>query len=98
MVTMCGRCGHRVRAEVGVTDGRAALVYFDDERTSESYDEHVASCPGCGQRLAGEGLQGSPPVAVSLTACEIAEALGIPTEAARALISSAAPGEGRKTE
>ena len=98
MITMCGQCGHRVRAEVGVTDGRGVLVYFDDDRTSESYAEYVASCPGCGQRLAGNGLQGSPLVTVSLTAREIAEALGIPTEAARALISSAAPGGGRKTK
>ena len=95
MVTMCGRCGHRVRAEVGATDGRGVFVYFDDDRASESYAEHVASCPGCGQSLAGEGLQGSSPVAVSLTAREIAEALAIPTEAARALVSSAAPGGGR---
>ena len=74
------------------------MTYFDDDRTSEPYAEHAASCPGCGQSLAGEGLQGSPPVAVSLTAREIAEALGIPTEAARALVSSAAQGEGRKTK
>ena len=98
MITMCGRCGHRVRAEVGVTHGRGALVYFDDDRASESYAEHAPSCPGCAQRLAGERLQGSPPVTVSLTAREIAEALGIPTEAARALVSSAAPGGERNTK
>jgi hypothetical protein len=98
MVMMCGRCGHRVRAEVDVTDGRGVLVYFDDDRMSKSYAEQVASCPGCGQDLAGDGLQGSPPVTVSLTAREIAEALAIPTEAARALVSSAARGGGRNTK
>ena len=81
-----------------MTGGRGILTYFDDDRTSESYAEHVASCPGCGQSLAGEGLQGSPPVAVSLTAREIAEALGIPAKAARALVSSAATGGGRKAK
>jgi hypothetical protein len=98
MVTMCGRCGHRVRAEVGVTDGHGTLTYFDDDRASESYAEHAASCPGCGQSLVGDGLRGSPPVTVSLTAREIAEALGIPMEAARALVSSAARGGGRETK
>jgi hypothetical protein len=98
MVTMCGRCGHRVRVEVGVTEGRGVSVYFDDDRASESYAEHMASCPGCGQSLAGEGLQGSSPVAVSLTAHEIGEALGIPTEVARALVSSAAQDGGRNTK
>ena len=80
-----------------MTDGRGVLVYFDD-RASESYAEHVACCPGCGQSLAGEGLQGSSPGAVSLTAREIAEALAIPTEAARTLVSSAAQGGGRNTK
>jgi hypothetical protein len=98
MITMCGRCGHRVRAEVGVTDGRGVLVYFDDDRASGSYAEHVVDCPCCERRLAEDGLQGSPPATVSLTAREIAEALGIPTEAARALVSSAAAGGGRKTK
>ena len=81
-----------------MTDGRGVLVYFDDDRASESYAEHAASCPGCGQSLAGEGLRGSSPATVFLTAHEIAEALGIPTEAARALVSSAAQGGGRKAK
>lgn len=81
-----------------MADGRGVLTYFDDDGTSGSYGEHVARCPACGRRLAGEAPRGSAPVAVSLTAREIAEALGIPAEAARALVSSAAPGGGRKTK
>ena len=98
VVTMCRRCGHWVQAEIGATDGRGILTYFDDDGTSGSYGEHVARRPGCGQGLVVEGLQGSPPVAVSLTARELAEALGIPAEAARALVSSAATGGGRKAK
>jgi hypothetical protein len=97
MIRMCRRCGHRVRAEGGVADGRGALSYVDDERTSGSYGKHVARCPGCGQRLVVED-QGSPPVTVSLTARELAETLGIPAEAARALVSSAVAGGGRRTK
>ena len=49
--------------------------------------------PWLRQRLVVEGLQGSPPVALSLTARELAAALAIPAEAARALVWSAATGE-----
>ena len=53
-------CSHdyAVRAsgpgEVDVTEGRGVLVYFDDDRASESYAEHVASYPGRGGSLVGD--------------------------------------------
>jgi len=32
------------------------VVYFDDDEGSDTYAEHVASCPCCGKRLDGNAL------------------------------------------
>lgn len=90
MVAMCRRCWG-----ADEEDGRGISARFEGGRTSETQAGRVDRCPGCGERVVGEGLQDRQPGAVSLTAHAIAEELGIPTDAARALISSAAPGRGR---
>jgi len=32
------------------------VVYFDDDEHSVTYDEHVRSCPECGERLLGHAM------------------------------------------
>lgn len=47
MLVSCTECGHALWAEdrsAGVFD---LVVYFDDDERSDSYAEHITSCPGC---------------------------------------------------
>jgi len=53
MVAPCSKCGHVLWAEVRSLGAFGLIVYFDDEVHSESYAEHVRSCPKCGVRLSG---------------------------------------------
>ncbi len=58
MVVPCPKCGHVLWAEVRSLGAFRFFVYFDDEVHSESYTEHVRSCPECGVWLArGLGKQ-----------------------------------------
>jgi hypothetical protein len=53
MVVPCPRCGHVLWAEARSLGAFRFFVYFDDEAQSESYAEHVRSCPECDVWLAG---------------------------------------------
>lgn len=53
MVVPCPKCGHLVWAEVRSLEAFRFIIYFDDEVQSESYAEHVRSCPKCSIRLGG---------------------------------------------
>jgi hypothetical protein len=55
MVVPCSKCGHLLWAEVRSLGAFRFIVYFDDEVQSESYAEHVRTCPKCGVVL-GHGL------------------------------------------
>ncbi len=54
MVVHCPKCGHVLWAEVRSLGAFRFIVYFDDEVQSESYAEHVKSCPKCDAGLGGE--------------------------------------------
>ncbi len=54
MVVPCPRCGHLLWTEVRSLGAFRFIVYFDDEVHSESYAEHVRSCPKCDVWLSGE--------------------------------------------
>jgi len=54
MLAPCPNCGHVLWAEVRSLGALRFSVYFDDEVQSESYAEHVKSCPKCDAGLGGE--------------------------------------------
>jgi DNA-directed RNA polymerase subunit RPC12/RpoP len=46
------RCGHAILCKVRrLGECLGSLVFFDGEKASETYQERVVSCPGCGERL-----------------------------------------------
>ncbi len=50
-------CGHKMWCEVRrLEEDLGALAFFDDEEASESYDEWVDRCPGCGRLPMGQIL------------------------------------------
>jgi hypothetical protein len=56
MLTPCPECDHALCSEVRRVGGLRLVVYFDEEKRSETYAEQVRSCPGCGAALAIRGL------------------------------------------
>lgn len=56
MLTPCLNCAHALWSEVRSVGALRLIVYFDDDQGSETYAEHVARCPGCGDRLDGNAL------------------------------------------
>lgn len=45
-------CSHRVLCEVRYEGERlGTVVFFDGDEASETYQERVESCPGCGEQL-----------------------------------------------
>jgi hypothetical protein len=40
--------------------GEHRWVFFDDEKTSETYGEELTRCPGCGRSLERKGLRATP--------------------------------------
>ena len=58
MLTPCPQCGHALWSEVRCIRAFRFVVYFDDEH-SVTYDEHVRSCPECGERLLGHAMDPS---------------------------------------
>ena len=59
----CGR-GSELWGEFWWTGGGHRWVFFDDEKTSETYAEQVESCPVCGRRLEHEELIATPPARI----------------------------------
>ncbi len=51
MITWCENCKHKLWSEVQEKDGIRFTLYFDDEEVSDTYTEHVVSCPNCGLSL-----------------------------------------------
>jgi hypothetical protein len=41
-------------------------VFFDDEKTSETYAEQLTHCPECGRSLERKGLRATTPSFTSL--------------------------------
>jgi C4-type Zn-finger protein len=41
-------------------------VFFDDEKTSETYAEQLTHCPACGRSLERKGLRDTTPSFTSL--------------------------------
>ena len=41
--------------------GEHRWVFFDDEKTSETYAEHITHCPGCGRQLERKNLRATVP-------------------------------------
>jgi hypothetical protein len=67
MVVPCSECGHLLWTEVRNLGAFRFIIYFDDEVHSESYAEHVKSCPRCGVvfgyglgKLSSQGVEGEP--------------------------------------
>src|SRR5215204_5440022 len=40
-------------------EGEHRWVFFDDEKTSETYAEQLTHCPGCGRSLERKALRGT---------------------------------------
>ena len=51
MLTPCPNCAHALWSEVRSVGALRFIVYFDDDEGSDTYAEHIAHCPGCGERL-----------------------------------------------
>jgi len=51
----CGQA-HELWGEFWWTEGRYQWVFFDYEKTSETYAEQVENCPACGRRLERKNL------------------------------------------
>jgi hypothetical protein len=48
-------------AEFWWIEGEHRWVFFDDEKTSESYGEELTHCPECGRLLERKGLRARTP-------------------------------------
>ena len=59
MPTLYCPCGqaHKLWGEFWWTDGHHQWVFFDDDKTSETYGEQVENCPACGRRLERKDLR-----------------------------------------
>ena len=53
MLSPCPGCDHTLWTEVGTIGAFRLVVFFDDERASDTYAEQVDRCPGCGLWLHG---------------------------------------------
>jgi hypothetical protein len=51
MATLLCECGHRLWSEFWWNGTKHLWVFFDDERTSETYLERITSCPDCGRQV-----------------------------------------------
>jgi hypothetical protein len=52
MITSCESCGHKLWSVVRKVDKWELRLHFDGEESSETYADHITSCPGCGKWLA----------------------------------------------
>ena len=46
-------------------EGEHRWVFFDDEKTSETYGEQITHCPGCGRSLERKGLRARSPFSLA---------------------------------
>lgn len=50
--------GSKIWGELWWTGGKDRWVFFDDEKTSQTYAQHLTHCPDCERPLAREDLTG----------------------------------------
>jgi hypothetical protein len=53
--------GTNLWAEFWWIEGEYRWVFFDDEKTSETYAEQLTHCPGCGRSLERKALRATIP-------------------------------------
>jgi hypothetical protein len=51
MATLFCECGHKLWSEFWWNETGHLWMFFDDEKTSETYHEQVTSCPECGGQV-----------------------------------------------
>ena len=57
MLDPCSECGHALWSELRSHGALRFVVHFDDDRRSDTYAEHVLTCPGCGGGLTLQALE-----------------------------------------
>jgi hypothetical protein len=57
MLDPCTECGHALWSEVRRHGAFCFVVHFDDDGRSDTYAEHVLTCPGCGGGLTLQALE-----------------------------------------
>jgi hypothetical protein len=55
MATLYCECKHKLWSELWWSGSKHMWVFFDDERTSETYAEQITRCPECGMQLRYDG-------------------------------------------
>jgi len=50
--------GSKIWGELWWTGGKHRWVFYDDEKTSQTYAQHLTHCPGCQRTLVREDLTG----------------------------------------
>jgi hypothetical protein len=50
--------GSKIWGELWWTESKHRWVFFDDEKTSQTYTQNLTHCPGCERPLARENLTG----------------------------------------
>ena len=50
--------GSKIWGELWWTGGKDRWVFLDDEKTSQTYTQHLTHCPGCERPLVREDLTG----------------------------------------
>jgi hypothetical protein len=50
--------GSKIWGELWWTGGKDRWVFFDDEKTSQTYTQNLTHCPGCERPLVREDLTG----------------------------------------
>jgi hypothetical protein len=59
MLIPCPECSHAIWSEVRSFGTFRTVVYFDDEKRSDTYATAVWHCPGCGRALRDHVVTGS---------------------------------------
>jgi hypothetical protein len=57
MLVPCSECDHALWSEVRSHGALSFVVHFDDDWRSDTYAEHVLSCPGCSGGLSLQALE-----------------------------------------
>ena len=54
MATLFCECGHKLWSEFWWNGTKHLWVFLDDEKTSETYAQQVASCPECDEPITSD--------------------------------------------
>jgi hypothetical protein len=57
MLNSCTECGHALWSEVRSHGALSFVVHFDDDWRSDTYADHVLTCPGCEGDLSLRALE-----------------------------------------